>query len=233
MFSRVSLKIIKGVLMCDPMPTDFSKLSLHSLFLHCDDLSSDNNYAGRPVIGENLLHYMAMPSNANFNGEACYGDMINRTFHTDLVYFYGIHEWESDIFRKRFKLLESNNKAYELAVKFNPSVTDLEEFSKIDPCFATLFPVKKYLSDHLELAIAYKGMLPFGKEVKAFYNHELPKYWEIKGSPTFKDHVRLRDLSNRKAILMGVPTITVNNLMYQFGRLLQDQVNDYPDNVQP
>jgi len=212
--------------MCPSMSTDFSKLSLYDFFLHCDDLSSDNIYAGRPIIGENLLHYLTISSNADFHGEACYNDMINRNFHTDLVYSYGIHEWESNIFSKRFKLLESNNKAYELAVKFNPSVTDLEEFSKIDPSFSVLYPVKKYLSEHLELAIAYKGMLPFGKEVKAFYNHELPKYWEIKGSPTFKDHVRLRDLSNRKAILMGVPTITINNLMYQFGKHLQDQVSD-------
>jgi hypothetical protein len=206
--------------MCSSESTDFSKLSLHSLFLHCDDLSSDNIYAGRPIIGENILHYLTMSSNASFHGEACYGDMINRNFSTDLVYSYGIHEWELNIFSKRFKLLESNNKAYELAVKLNPSVTDLEEFSKIDPCFSILYPLKKYLSEHLEIAVVYKGMLPFGKEVKTFYNHELPKYWEIKGSPTFKDHVRLRDLSNRKAILMGVPTITINNLMYQFGRML-------------
>lgn len=85
--------------------------------------------------------------------------------------------------------------------------------------------MKRYLSDHLELAKTYTGMLPFGKEVTAFYNHEFPKIWEIKGSPTFKDHVRLRDMSNRKAILMGMPTIAINNLMYQFGRMLNLPTN--------
>jgi hypothetical protein len=220
MFSQVSLKIIKGVLMCPSPVTDFSKFSLHDFFLHCDDMSSGNNYGNSTDIGNNILYYLAWSSNVEFLADKCLNDMLNRKSSDNPLSSYKFHDWESRIFYRRFKLLESNNKAYEIATRSNPTVTDLEEFSKIEPCFATLFPIKKYLTDHLEMSPAYKGMLPFGREVTAFYNKEFPKDWEIKGSPTFIDHIRLRDLSNRKALLMGVPTITINNLMYQFGRML-------------
>ena len=200
--------------MCTP---DFSNISINSLFHHCDDLSTRN-----PAdITHNLLSYLAWSSNPNFDYRLCYQEMSNR-IQTGTSH-YNFNSWESPIFTRRIKLISSNNKAFDLAMKVAPTAEDLEEFSRIDPCFATLFPVKCYIADHLELAKDYKGMLPFGREVIKFYNTIVPADQVIKGSPTYRDHINLRDLSNRKAILMGVPSITINNLMYQFGRSMQNQ----------
>jgi len=139
---------------------------------------------------------------------------------------YNFNSWESPIFTRRIKLISTNNKAYHLAMKTNPTADDLEDFARIDPCFATLFPVKCYLSDHLEVAKDYKGMLPFGREVIKYYNTLVPNAMAVKGSPGFRDHMHLMDLSNRKAALMGVPSITINNLMYNFGKAVPDTSSD-------
>jgi hypothetical protein len=208
--------------MCGPTNVsspDFSKLTLHDFLLHCDDVGIGSRFGSTYSIGNNLMFYMAWSSCPTFCAEACYEAMFNRTYPDgDPIQYFNANPWESKTFTKRFKLLESNNKAYEIATRLNPSAAALEEFSNIEPNFSVLFPIKRYISDHPEIASAYKGMLPFGKEVLMYYNHIVRTEWQIKNSPTFKDHVRLRDVSNRKALLMGIPSITINNLMYQFGK---------------
>jgi len=69
-------------------------------------------------------------------------------------------------------------------------------------------------------------MLPFGREVIKYYNTLVPNAMAVKGSPGFRDHMHLMDLSNRKAALMGVPSITINNLMYNFGKAVPDTSSD-------
>jgi hypothetical protein len=204
--------------MCLSNDVDFSEFTLQDFFRHCDSASS------LPT-SNRLLDYLAWSNNPGFDAKACLEAMSNRVSSTDPAsHDFNFKSWESKIFSKRMNLLASNNKAYEIATKFNPTTTNLEDFSKIDPCFSTLFPGKIYLSDHPDQAMEYRGMLPFGREVVAYYNTIVEESWLIDGSPTFKDHVRLRDLSNRKAIFMGVPTITINNLMYQFGKKIRAAV---------
>lgn len=204
--------------MCLSNLASFPNLNVENFFRHCDSMC----YSNAPY-GNNLITYLAWSSNKNFNADLCLMQMTNRATVDDTAQtYFNFNPWESHIFKRRFKLLSSNNKSYNIATKRNPTVQDLEEFSEIDPCFATLYPVKMYLSNHLEMAPEYHGMLPFGKEVTRYYNTLVPAELEIKGSPSFKDHVSLRLLSNKKAILMGVPTITINNLMYQSGRALND-----------
>jgi len=206
--------------MCNTINTssspDFSNFDFHFIFTHCDDICTKKI----TDISHNLLSYLAWSNRPQFNWELCYNEMYNRV-PLDSISHYNINNWENHIFTKRIKLLTSNNKAYELAVKINPSAKDLEEFSKIDPCFATLFPVKAYIHDHPEIAADYRGMLPFGREVILYFNSIVSSDMIVKGSPSFKDHVNLREITNRKAALMGMPSITINNVMYHFGRIIR------------
>jgi hypothetical protein len=172
---------------------------------------------------------LAYSSDDKFNAKECYKRMLDRESEDYLYTYPNISAREINTFKKRFKILGSNNKAYELATKTNPSVADLEEFSKIDPCFSVLYPLKRYLASHLELSITYRGMLPFGEEIVTYYNGIAPNNYTIKGSPTFKDYIRLRDITNKKAILMGVPTLTINNLMYSFGKAIISETNKISD----
>ena len=195
---------------------DLSKFNFNDLFAHCDDLCTK-----RPVdVTHNLLSYLAWSARAGFDYKTCYEEFFQRV-PIDHTSHYGFNNWESHLFSRRVKLLSSNNKAYEIAVKINPSAKDLEEFSKIDPCFSTLYPIKLYLHDHPDVATEYRGMLPFGGEVVRYYNTIVPADMMVKGSPSFKDHINLREISNRKAILLGMPSITINNIMYNFGKLIR------------
>jgi len=199
-------------------PIDFSQTTLHRMFMHCDDFSPKKG----GVLGNNLLMYLAYSRNPGYDHKGCCDAMIDRQGPDNLPYF-GWKTFEQSMFLKRFRLLCSNNRAYALARKDNPTTQDLEEFSYLDPCFSNLSPVVQYLIDHPELAREYKGLLPFGREVVKFFNTMTPPEWRIKGSPSFKDHIRLQEISNRKAILMGLPTVTINSMMYQFGRLINPE----------
>lgn len=203
--------------MCDdlsiPMSSDFSTINPYYLLTHCDDLCAKIAHQ----VSNNLLSYLAWSNNPNFDFELCYDELFNRTA-PDNASKHGIYNWEHFMFARRFKLISTNNKAYNLAVKRDPTVSDLEEFSKIDPCFANLYPVKWFVLDHPELIPGYKGMLPFGREVAKYYNSIVPAKQKVKSSPTFKDHENLREISLRKSILTGIPMVTINNLMYWFGK---------------
>jgi hypothetical protein len=67
----------------------------------------------------------------------------------------------------------------------------------------------------------YKGFLPIGKSVAAYVNKQELKIagetWVIKGSGTYQDHVNLKNVSNEMAIALGVPSQTINNIMYLQG----------------
>lgn len=208
--------------MCNNPTHDFSNLTIEKFFRTCDALA----YSKIPF-SNNLMSYLAWSSNAGFNSDACLSFMASRIQANDTrILVLGYHDRENKIFDRRFKLLSSNNKAYEIATRPNPTIADLENFAQIDPCFATLYPIKLYLTNHIEMAPEYRGMLPFGREVVRYYNTIVPTELRITGSPNFKDHVSLRNISNKKAILMGVPTLTINNLMYQFGKSMEDSNKD-------
>lgn len=211
--------------MCNKPSMDFSNLTLEKFFESCDALG----YSNIPF-SNNLITYLAWSTSEDFNSDTCLTLMSARIHPSDTsILSLGYYDWEEKIFNRRFKLLSSNNKAYEIATRPNPTVSDLEEYSQIDPCFATLYPIKQYLSNHIEMSVEYRGMLPFGREVVRYYNTIVPTDLRVKGSPTFRDHVSLRNISNRKAILMGVPTLTINNLMYQFGRMMSSSDVSYTE----
>ena len=209
--------------------TDFSRINLHFLLTHCDDLCAKN----MNEVSNSLMNYMAWSNRDGFDFELCYDEMFNR-ISPENASKHGIYNWEHFMFARRFKLLSTNNKAYDLAVKRDPTVEDLEAFSRIDPCFANLYPVKWFVLDHPELIQGYKGMLPFGREVLKYYNSIVLGGKVIKGSPTYKDHVSLREMSLRKSILLGMPMITINNIMYWLGKEMSppDQTQDDDQNDQ-
>jgi hypothetical protein len=205
------------------MAIDLKNINPHYLLTHCDDLCTKNAHE----INNTLLSYLAWSNREGFDFELCYDELFNRVAPEDASK-HNIYKWEHFIFARKFKLININNKAYEIAIKKDPTVKDLEEFSMLDPCFANLYPIKWYILDHLQLIPEYKGMLPFGREVLKYYNTIVPPERNIKGSPTYKDHAYLRDISLRKSILTGMPMITINNLMYWFGKEINstNQIND-------
>lgn len=204
---------------------DLSKISLTYMLFNCDSISpKKSNSPNVPFIENNLISYLAWSNSENFNFLECRQEMIDRKGPENLTY-YGWKSYEQRMYLKRFKLMSSNNRAYALAVKQNPTVQCIEEFATLDPCYANLSSVVKYLIDHPTLAKEYTGLLPFGREVIKCYNAMVPEEWKIKGSPSYKDHIRLQEMSNNKAILMGIPTVTFNSLMYQIGRQINPSDN--------
>jgi len=164
-----------------------------------------------------LLSYIAWSDtwqdDPDDNWRNCYADMYNRV---DQLSKINIKPQEVTIFEKRLKIIRTKNKAYRIAVKPNPSVEDLEEFSYIEPCYSILWPLKCYLLDHPEKALTYKGCLPFGKPVQDYFNQCHPDQ-QIKGTPDYKDHTILKDWSNKLAMLCNIPSVTVNTLMHLGG----------------
>lgn len=125
---------------------------------------------------------------------------------------------DSGIFNHRFKLVIDNNRAYSLLQKPDASVSEIEELSEEDPCWSTLFPIKGYLGHHIEKARRYRGMVPFGQYVIKVYNEITDGYPEVKSPPTYRDHERLREITNLIADRYHIPSIAVNDLMYNEGR---------------
>jgi hypothetical protein len=185
------------------------------LITSCDEICSAPENVSR-----RLIDYLAWSNNPEFNRETCLREMEARTpadKMSDLKY----KSYEKFIFERRYRLMSSKNNAYEIAMKENPTVSNLDMFSNIDPCWSTLFPVKCFVVDHYEMARDYRGMLPFGKEVIASYNSMVKSEYHLYKSPTFIDHIRLKILTNRKSDLTGIPTVTINTLMYKHGRTLK------------
>jgi hypothetical protein len=118
--------------------------------------------------------------------------------------------------------LNHNNRAFLIAIKKNPTIEELEEFSLIEPCWSILFPLKAYLHDHPEMAIKYKGLVPFGKTVIVFFN-SLDITEPISGTPSFGDHVALQEFTNKLADLHGCSTIIINNEMYLEGMKIKNK----------
>jgi hypothetical protein len=169
---------------------------------------------------DRILDYLAQPRielgsrNDQFISE-CKQHLESRT-PFDQLPSLGFASQDSTVFKKRFDLMSTDNHAYVIATKANPTVPELEEFSVIEPGWSILFPLKIYLIYHSEQAKAYRGMLPFGSEVIKFYNEaELGK--EIKGTPSFSDHVRLKEVTNALADHLGCTTVMLNNEMYLEG----------------
>ena len=206
-----------------------SQFPLPSLF----DFVKLTQSIGSHVLGNvsnRLVDYMVSDEGPNFNDEEALNLMLYRTAYDDLPDL-GINAQSTTVFKKKFDLLAKNNKAYYLATKVNPTAKDLSIFSKIRPCWSTLFPIKCYLCDHPKEARKYRGMQPFGKFVIRFFNavidhfdpdemEEGPEYALVGSQPTFSDHCRLREMTNRCADLTGMSTVAVNNYMYMIGQEL-------------
>lgn len=167
------------------------------------------------------MSYLSFSSKKDFKFEECHTDMSDRRSPDQVdISAYNPYTHEYKAFERRFKVISSNNRAYRIASDRKPSVEDLEMFSYIDASFSLLWPLKKYLVDHPELAVKFKGFVPFGREVKKFYNAVAPDEWKINGSPSYKDHKRLQTITNRKALLTGISSVTINTWMYKQGLIL-------------
>lgn len=169
---------------------------------------------------DRLLDYLAQPRITIGNRTPEFiskcKNLLEQRIPFDQLPDLGYVPQDSTLFKKRFDLMSTNNRAYAIAVKILPTVPELEEYSAIDPGWSTLFPLKIFLMFHEEHAQAYRGFLPFGSEVKKFYG-ESSMGAEIKGSPTFKDHVRLQEVTNSMAKLLGCTSVMLNNEMHLEG----------------
>lgn len=164
---------------------------------------------------DNLLHYLARPR-CNMEGVA---EKALQAFKRRIPFTecsLGFAPQDSKIYKKRFQLLNHNNRAFQIAIKENPTIEELEEFSLIEPGWSILFPLKAFLHDHPKMAVKYRGLVPFGKTVMAFFN-ALEIGEPVKGTPSFGDHIALQELTNKLADLHGCSTILINNLMYLEG----------------
>jgi len=201
---------------------------MNSTFLDCVNLSQFFQATSKE---DDLLSYYTIPRKAlnDHNGftENCYELMKNRSSVEMLI---GYAPQDSTIFKVRFDILNNNNEAFAIASKDNPTVLELEQIAKMHASWAWLFPIKIFLHQHLELAKQYRGLLPLGKCVIAFINALVDtdgiERREIKGQPTYKDHVEVQNISNRIADLQGCTTIAINDKMYLIGKRMLDNMKE-------
>jgi hypothetical protein len=170
-----------------------------------------------------VLEYFAEPriNHSSYKKQECIEGLIGRK-DWDHSPQFGFAPPDFQVFKKRFELLSHNNRAYSIVSKYYPTVQELEELSTIEPCWSILFPIKIFLLHHPELARAYRGMLPYGKEVIAFYNNCPYDAPEIMGkTPTYAEHEYLRTMTNLLADHTGWSTVMLNNMMYLEGQKLR------------
>ena len=188
-------------------------MALHAAF--------DNLYG----IGNNLLHYMAMPRifNKGFKFEEAKRVLFERQ-HPDKLEVIGMAPQDVSVFKKRASLLANDNEAYRIAVMANPSIPELIKFSYMMPCWSILYPLKHYIMHHMELARDYNGFLPYGSAVIAFVNALNSKPGAVSTtSPSYADHVYLQEISNRESIGLNIPSVEINNMMYLQGIKIRDK----------
>ena len=132
---------------------------------------------------------------------------------------------ESKVLQRIFKTISGSNTSYRLAMKQNPTALELEEFSYSAHYYSTLYPIKKYLTHHSDIAQEYFGFLPFGSAVNKFFNklaedEYIPKEFKIKGGTNRKHHCILQNITNNVAKLWGMTTVAVNDQMCKIGNTL-------------
>ena len=165
-----------------------------------------------------LIDYFAQPrihlgaSHETFMAK-CLENLVKRTPFDQLPQL-GFAPADMSIFKKRFSLASTDNFAYSVLMNDNPSIPDLERFSYLLPGWSVLFPLKAYLIFHPEKAREYRGLLPFGSEVVKFFNATIGT---AKPTPTFQDHIALRDYTNALSDHLGISTVMLNNEMYLEG----------------
>lgn len=196
--------------------------------MHLHLLKLSSFYQDFKVLEEPSNHLLAYIATSlyskGFNRSKCYARLKFRVpYNAETNLMLNLCPTETNIFNARFDLINSNNRAYEIATKSNPTVTELEEFAMLRPCWSNIFPVKAMLTDHVELAKNYRGLQPFGKYVISFFNEVLENNGEekVKNSPDFKDHIRLRDFTNKMSDILEIPTPTLNSMMYMEGMELE------------
>jgi len=128
----------------------------------------------------------------------------------------GIQGHQTTIFQVRFALMQNNDRAFEIAIKTDPTVQELEEFSKLRACWSVLFPLKRYLLEHSELCRTYRGLLPLGSDVLRFMKEVWPE-WSMAASASYADHVWMRDLTVKLADITGLTPVMINHIMYVAG----------------
>jgi hypothetical protein len=199
---------------------------MSSSSLHFDVLEFCDEFSHSQRVFPRIIDYLAWSENPSFKRDECLSLMLERaTFiagdPTSKIPIFNFKPHEHKIFQKRFSTLSSNNEFYRIVTKNDPTVEEIEAASYLDPCFSNLWAFALYLSAHSKIAKVYRGFLPFGKEVKNFYNSlkvVRDNGWKIKGSPAFVDYVRLQEMSNIKSDFTGISTVTINAWMYKKGR---------------
>jgi len=184
-------------------------------------------------IGANLLSYLARPRVPTkvFKYGQCYDRMMRR-LPADQMGTLGFAPMDTQIFVKRFQLLNTNNEFYRIAVKSSPTVEDLEAASYMLHGFPIAWAIKNYNLHHMrDVGRLYRGIQPFGGPVKAFINSLLMPLtdieitegsgtsviWEIRNTPSYADHVYLQRITNEMADAWGMPAVTINTFMYKMG----------------
>lgn len=162
-----------------------------------------------------ILHYYCRPRIpiSNFNTEQCYKDMLNRT-PSDRLSILGFAPIDTGVFKLRYDFVANDNVAYEILIKENPPIEDIERLSYLKAAWSALFPLKLFLMDHPKLAKVYRGLLPMGTQITAYFQENFGK----KLVEDFKDHIYVRNFTNYYSDLLGIPTIILNNMMWLEGK---------------
>jgi hypothetical protein len=170
-----------------------------------------------PPSTNTLMGYMPWSSNptARKNAPLIFDAFVSRTKPEDLPQF-NINSNEVFVFRSRAKTFANDNESYLMAMKFQPTVSDLKKFGELNPSWTFLFPIKLYLLFHPELATEYDGLQPFGANVAAYYNAlvENTALGRVGTQPSLHDHISLANITNLMSRLSGKTPVWINSEMF-------------------
>lgn len=153
---------------------------------------------------------------ANFKYDVCRDALINRVPWSEFPQV-GFLPTEFHKFRIYAELMHADDRAYDLVTSEGIGVEGLDEICRSKISFPVCYAVKVYLMNNQELVRGYRGMQPFGGPVKAAYNELVSEEHRVSGTPTYQDHLSLRDVCNKLADIIGITPCTANNLLYLRG----------------
>lgn len=177
-----------------------------------------------------LIDYLAQSDAPNFKYEDCLDGLIRRVPWKDSPQV-GFLPQEFRRFQAAFELISSSNRAYDLAMAEDPDCAAINEFIYLRVGFVTAYTGKKYVMNHPDMVKDYKGLLPYGGFVKLSFNALSSE--QVKGTPSVRDHVMLRDMSNFLADQHGITSMAVNNWMFLTGLKMKMKATGVSSEDQP
>lgn len=175
-----------------------------------------NTFLSIPA-GTSIGHYLSTTfiNSPNRDNSVILRILKTRSYGNHNLPMANLSQREIGYLKCRNNFLIQNQHAYNLAWIENPTVQQLEDFSRMDQRWSILIAIKTFLIHNPEMAKKYRGFLPYGGPVAAFMSKALER--NIDPSPSLAEHIELMNITNAVAEFLKITTVEVNTMFYLEG----------------